>query len=301
MAPIIGAVPLPILPIEPLVDPSTVASSPRSALESLARLRAVIPRVGIGIVCLSGGVDSALVLAVASAERPGAVRALTATSVTLPAEEEQACVRLAESAGVPLLLRPSLEMENPAFVANEGQRCYHCKSELYSIAWQAAAEQGADWVLDGVNMDDLGDHRPGLRAATERGVGHPLVEAGLRKVDVRGVARLLGLSVWDKPAFACLSSRFPYGTPITERGLHRVESLERALRGWGVRQLRVRAEGDTARIEVLPTDIPRLAADPLRSLVVAAAREAGFLFVALDLEGYRMGSLNAALSAGARP
>lgn len=252
-------------------------------------------RPGRWVVCLSGGVDSALVLAVAAAERAGDVIALTAVSPTLPEPERLVCVRLAALAGVRHEQAHSAEMERDGFVANGSDRCYHCKSELYSIARARARELGTDWIADGVNVDDLGDHRPGLIAAREHDVIHPLIEAGMDKADVRAAARSLGLDVWDKPAFACLSSRFPYGTRITEEGLTRVGAVEEFLKARGIRQLRVRSDGDVARVEVLPFDIPTLAADPLRGDLVRVAKEAGFTWVSLDLEGYRQGSLNAGL------
>jgi uncharacterized protein len=261
----------------------------------LERLAATFRRPGRWVVCLSGGVDSALVLAVAAAARRADVVALTAVSPTLPETERRACAQLAAAAGVRHEMVESAEMEREGFVSNGADRCYHCKSELYSIARRHARGLGADWIADGVNVDDLGDHRPGLIAAREHDVLHPLVEAGMSKSDVRGAARSLGLPVWDKPAFACLSSRFPYGTRITEAGLSRVGVVEEFLKDRGIRQLRVRSDGDAARIEVLPADIPRLAAEPLRSDLVRVATAAGFRWVSVDLQGYRQGSLNAGL------
>ena len=235
-------------------------------------------------------------LAVAAEERGGDVVALTAVSPTLPEPERLTCVRLAREAGVHHEQVQSAEMERPGFVSNGSDRCYHCKSELYSIARARARALGTEWIADGVNVDDLGDHRPGLVAAREHDVVHPLIEAEMDKADVRAAARSLGLDVWDKPAFACLSSRFPYGTTITEEGLTRVGAVEQFLKGRGIRQLRVRSDGDVARVEVLPFDIPRLAADPLRSDLVRVAKSAGFIWVSLDLQGYRQGSLNAGIA-----
>ncbi|MCO4769063.1 MAG: ATP-dependent sacrificial sulfur transferase LarE [Deltaproteobacteria bacterium] len=261
----------------------------------LERLRAVFRRPGRWVVCLSGGVDSALVLAVAAQERGRDVVALTAVSPTLPEPERLTCVRLAQEAAVRHELAESEEMDREAFVSNGSDRCYHCKTELYSVARDRARELGTDWIADGVNVDDLGDHRPGLVAAREHDVIHPLIEAGMSKADVRGAARGLGLGVWDKPAFACLSSRFPYGTRITEEKLTQVGAVELFLKARGIRQVRVRSDGRTARIEVLPSDIARLAAEPLRGDIVKVATDAGFLWVSLDLQGYRTGSMNAGL------
>jgi len=277
------------------VDPSREASPVGVWRPKLERLRRIFARPGRWVVCLSGGVDSALVLAVAAEERPGDVVALTAVSPTLPDAERLTCERLAREAGVPHELVPSEEMERDGFVSNGPDRCYHCKTELYSVARRAAHRLGGDWIADGVNVSDLSDHRPGLVAAKEHRVVHPLVEAEMSKADVRGAARFLGLDVWDKPAFACLSSRFPYGTAITEEGLTQVGAVEGFLRARDFRQVRVRSDGQTARIEVLPFDIPSLVTDPLRSELLAVAKAAGYRWTSVDLEGYRTGSLNAAL------
>lgn len=292
---IIAAVSVALPVVNPAADPSKTTSAPASWEPKLARLRAVFHRPGGWVVCLSGGVDSALVLAVGAEERSADVVALTAVSPTLPEPERLLCVRLASKAGVQHELVPSEEMERVGFVSNGSDRCYHCKTELYSVARRRARELRADWIADGVNLDDLGDHRPGLVAAREHDVVHPLIEAGMTKADVRGAARSLGLEVWDKPAFACLSSRFPYGTPITEDLLEQVGSVELFLKARGIRQVRVRSDGKTARIEVLPHDIARLVAEPLRADIVEVATRAGFLWVSLDLQGYRTGSLNAAI------
>ncbi len=234
-------------------------------------------------------------LKVAVQERGDDVLALTAVSPTLPDREREDCVRLAALLGARHRLVESREMQNPDFVENPSNRCYHCKDELYTVARREARGLGYDWIADGVNVDDLGDHRPGLLAADEHDVLHPLVSAGLTKADVRGVSRFLGLDVWAKPAFACLSSRFPYGTRITLAGLERVGRLEFFLRDRGFETVRVRAYGDAARIEVLPARIPLLAREPLRSAVLVAAKDAGFDQVSVDLRGYRQGALNEGL------
>jgi len=275
-------------------DPSVVIS-PRARWEpGLGRLRDRLRTGGPWIVAFSGGVDSAFVLHVASKVREDVV-ALTAVSPTLPDAERAACVAFTESRGIRHLLVPSNEMEVEGFAGNPVNRCYFCKTELYSLARGQAARLGVNAIADGVNLDDLGDHRPGLVAADEHRITHPLVDAGMSKADVRGAARALGLDEWNKPAFACLSSRFPYGTAITEERLHMVGSVETLLRDLGFRQVRVRYHGDVCRIEVLPADLPRLVADDVRERVLAAAREAGFRYTTLDLQGYRMGSLNEGL------
>jgi uncharacterized protein len=275
-------------------DPSVVIS-PRSRWEpGLRRLRARLSETP-WLIAFSGGVDSAFVLHVASEVRDDVV-ALTAVSPTLPDIEREACIEFARQRKVRHLLVPSYEMEVDGFASNPVNRCYFCKTELYSIARREADALQRRHIADGVNLDDLGDHRPGLVAAEEHRVVHPLVEAGMTKADVRGAARALGLAEWNKPAFACLSSRFPYGTSITEERLHMVGTVELLLRELGFRQVRVRYHGDVCRIEVLPADLPRLVADDVRERVVAEARAAGFRYTTLDLQGYRMGSLNEGLA-----
>lgn len=284
---------LPILTTSaaPGTDPSVVIS-PRSRWEpGLQRLRSQLRAGGPWVVAFSGGVDSAFVLHVASEVRDDTL-ALTAVSPTLPDAERASCVAFTAARSVRHVLVPSNEMEVDGFASNPVNRCYFCKTELYSLARAQSKTLGIEAIADGVNLDDLGDHRPGLVAAKEHRITHPLVDAGMTKADVRGAARALGLDEWNKPAFACLSSRFPYGTAITEERLHMVGSVETLLRELGFRQVRVRYHDDVCRIEVLPSDLPRLVADDIRERVVTTAREAGFRYTTLDLQGYRMGSLN---------
>jgi len=249
------------------------------------------------MVAFSGGVDSAFVLHVAAEMRSDVV-ALTAVSPTLPDAEREACIAFTKARSIAHRLVPSREMEVDGFAGNPINRCWFCKTELYSIARAEARLLGIEAIADGVNVDDLGDHRPGLLAAEEHAIVHPLVEAGMSKADIRGAARDLGLEEWNKPAFACLSSRFPYGTAITEERLHMVGSVESLLRELGFRQVRVRYHDDVCRIEVLPSDLPRLVGEDVRGRVVAEARAAGFRYTTLDLQGYRMGSLNEGLEDG---
>ena len=262
--------------------------------EKLDVLRAEITLVGRAVVAFSGGADSGLVARVATdvLGRDG-VLCVTAVSASLAPEELADCRALAREWGLRWQTVSTAELEAPAYRANDGDRCYHCKAGLLS-ALAPLAEAESAVVLLGVNLDDLGDHRPGQRAAAERGARFPLVEAGLSKDDVRALSRHLGLRTWDKPAAACLASRVPYGTPVTLGTLERVAAAESALRAMGFGQLRVRHYGDLARIELLGDDLA-LAVER-RDTVVAAVRSAGYRYVTLDLEGFRSGNLNGALA-----
>lgn len=258
-----------------------------------ARLRAILAEMGGVVIGMSGGVDS-VVLARVAAEVLGArALAVTADSPSLPRRELREAEELARLAGVRHLVVATGEVADPQYAANPTNRCYFCKTELFTQLAAIAAAEGLGWVAYGENIDDLGDHRPGAQAAAERGVRAPLKEAGLTKADIRALARGYGLPVWDKPAFACLGSRFPYGTAITPEKLAQVEAAEDVLWELGLRQFRVRHHGDLARIEVDPADMAVLVA---RAAEVAGRVRAlgGFRHVTLDLAGYRRGSMNEA-------
>ena len=241
-------------------------------------------------VAFSGGADSAFLAWVAN-DTLGRDRvlAVTAVSPSLAPEEADDCAALAEEWGLRWSPVPTAELDRPEYVANATDRCFHCKAELMDAVGPLAADEGATVAL-GVNVDDLGDHRPGQRAAAERGAVFPLVDAGFTKAAVRQASRDLGLRTWDKPAAACLASRIPYGTPVTLSTLDGVGRAEAALHRLGFRQVRVRHHDEVARVEVEVEELP--AALARRRDVVAAVKAAGYRWVTLDLEGFRSGNLN---------
>jgi pyridinium-3,5-biscarboxylic acid mononucleotide sulfurtransferase len=212
-------------------------------------------------------------------------------SPTYPAAELESATRTANEIGAQHEVVSTDQLAIAAFVQNDAARCFHCKTDLYRLMEELRAARSVQWILDGTNLDDLGDDRPGIKAAREWQVRSPLVEAGLTKADVRAAAHSLGLSMWNKPAAACLSSRIPRGAPITVEKLRRVEQAEAILHAEGFRLVRVRDHGDIARIEIAPEEFPRLDQPALRALVSARLHEAGFRFVCVDLEGYRPGGV----------
>lgn len=274
------------------VPPRASAAPARDKLDALrARLRAL----GSVLVCYSGGVDSALVLAVAHQELGPRAVGMTAVSPSLAPGEHDDAVSIAKGIGADHRLVETKEIDDPSYQANAPDRCFHCKSELYRVAAAKRVEWGLDAIVNGTNTDDLGDYRPGLEAARLAGVTSPLVDCSFSKADVRAVALEVGLSIWDKPAAACLSSRIPYGTSVTRERLAQIGGFEADLKAIGFRHVRVRWHGDVARIEVGGADLLKIAADDARLRVVEAGKRRGFRYVTLDLEGYRTGSHNEVL------
>ncbi|MCL4473462.1 MAG: ATP-dependent sacrificial sulfur transferase LarE [Actinobacteria bacterium] len=275
----------------------TLQENKRSEIKRLLRgLLSELEPCGRLLVAFSGGVDSSVVVAAAAeALGKGNVLAVTADSETLPESELAQARQLATSLGVRHAVVETRELDNEDFCDNSSDRCYHCKSELWLKLGKLAAAESIAVMADGVNAEDRGDFRPGIRAGDEAGVLHPLAKIGATKEQVRLLARELGLSNWDKPAQACLSSRFPYGSTITSGGLRRVEQAEEFLRSLGLSQFRVRDHGDTARIEAATTDLPGLASQPRRDEVVTALKALGYKYVTVDLEGFRSGSMNEAI------
>ena len=275
--------------------------------EKIARLGELLRQMGSVLVCFSGGIDSALLLAAAHRALGDRAIGITAVSPSLPPGEREESAAVARAIGARHELVDSHEIDDPSYAANNSDRCFHCKTELYTVAERERVARGIAAVASGIIVDDLGDYHPGLDAAREHGVRFPLVEAGFTKSDVRIAAERLGITIWNKPASACLSSRIPYGTSVTRERLARIGGLEAELKTLGFRQVRVRyheTAGSTvpatfARIELAAEEIPR--AVEQRDAMVKAGKRHGFQHVTLDLAGYRMGSSNEALPSRTLP
>ncbi len=256
------------------------------------KLQGILQKLGSVAVAFSSGVDSTFLVKVAHDTLSAKAVAFTAASDFVPQRDVDEAKAFCAKEGIEHHVVPFPILTVPHVKENPENRCYYCKHALFSHMKEIAAEKGLACVVDGSNLDDDGDYRPGHRALKELGIVSPLHEAGLYKQDIRDLSKALGLPTWDKPSFACLASRFPYGTELTPEGLDRVNLAEEFLMDRGFRQLRVRAHGNIARIELLPSDIPRMLDESLREKTAAYFRKLGFAYTALDLLGYRTGSLN---------
>ncbi len=269
-------------------DPAALDAKEQTLFECLKKLGRVI-------VAYSGGTDSAYLAWAAHRVLGDNAVAITADSASIPASHKRDAEAFARECGFRHEYIETHEFENPDYVKNDKNRCFHCKDELFTRLEAFAATRGDAVIIYGVNKDDLGDYRPGQRAAKLHGVQAPLVEAGLTKSEIRELSRRAGLSTWDRPAAACLSSRVPYGTPVTPQTIRTIEQGEEAIRALGFRQFRVRFHGELARIEVAKEEMPRALTPEIAQAFSTIFKQLGFLYVTLDLEGYRQGSLNAAL------
>jgi len=261
----------------------------------LDQMRAIFAPMRSLIVAFSGGVDSTLVLKVAHDALGKSVLALTTTSPTMPDEDRDSATAMARLIGARHMLVESNELEIPGYAANPLNRCYLCKHNLFTVCEAKAAQLGIEEIVDGLNLDDLHDYRPGMQAASEKRVRHPLVEAEMTKADVRALSRSMGLPTWDRPASPCLSSRFPYGMEITPEGLAKVAAGEKLLHSMGFAVARVRYHGEVARLELEQSQIARIFEQPIRETIDREFKKIGFRFVAIDLKGFRSGSLNEGL------
>ena len=269
--------------------------------QKLERLHAFFAPLESVMVAFSGGVDSTFVLKVAHQSIGDRVLALTTTSPTMPDDDHQSAVEMARLIGARHLVIESNELEVPGYAQNPINRCYLCKHNLFTVCEAKAGELGIATIVDGLNLDDLTDYRPGVQAAGEKRVRHPLVEAELTKAEIRELSRSLGLPTWDRPASPCLSSRFPYGTEITPDGLLKVGEGEKVLHALGFKVARVRYHADVARIEVEPGQVARLLSPDLRETIDRELKRIGFRFVTVDLKGFRSGSLNEGIVAAGKP
>ncbi len=276
-----------------------LVSNPVTTEAKQEALRTRIASLGRVLVAYSGGVDSGFLAWVAHEALGNGMLAVIADSPSLARSQLKDALAFAQQQGFPIEVITTAEVERPEYVRNDGTRCYWCKDELFAVLEEMRQRRGFDCIAYGVNADDLGDFRPGQKAATEHGVAAPLLEADLTKAEVRELARTAGLRIWDKPASACLSSRIQYGRPVTREALAVVEQGEDALRALGFRQFRVRHHGEIARIEIAREEMARALTAEMAAEFTRIFRGLGFRYVTLDLEGFRSGSMNALLPADA--
>ncbi|MFC1557000.1 ATP-dependent sacrificial sulfur transferase LarE [candidate division KSB1 bacterium] len=264
--------------------------------QKLERLKKIIEDMGGVVIGFSGGVDSTFLLKVAAGVLKDRALGVIATSSTYPERELHEAKQLAGQIGACIRIIETEEDKHPKFVSNPTDRCYYCKSELFSKLVKIAREENMDFVADGSNIDDEGDFRPGMKALAEIGVRSPLREAGLNKTEIRDLSKRLGLPTHDKPSFACLSSRFPYGSSITPEKLKMVDAAENYVRELGFRTVRVRHYDTTARIELDIEELPHIVENQVRGKIVNKLKEIGYIYITIDLEGFRSGSMNEVLS-----
>jgi uncharacterized protein len=273
----------------------TTALDPQILLEKQETLFGILRDLGQVLVAYSGGTDSAYLAWAAGRVLGENAVAITADSASIPESHKKDAEEFAREAGFVHEYIPTFEFDNPEYVANNPDRCFHCKDELFTRLEEVGAARGVRHIIYGVNKDDLGDYRPGQNAARIHEVKAPLVEAGLTKAEIRELSRMAGLKTWDRPAAACLSSRIPYGTPVTPETIKTVENGEEAIKALGFRQFRVRFHGELVRIEVSREEMPRALSVEMAEAFTAIFKPLGFNYVTLDLQGYRQGAMNEVL------